>query len=230
MPVSEVPGPNTLAVTIPRMKAKFPCHKVSNCWQLKEVSALFHSEVIRHTNGWYRRNAVSPDWIVRADPLYVDWGPRGRIVDTGRTGNTLVKRALIERTGLRFDPALGTTGGEDTEFFRVLGRAGAVMVVTDDAHIFEEAPADRLCRYYLRRRSLRKGQSFARYKLQDIGASAVARAIFYGDAALKALLAGAGSVLVWPFDRASSLRLALLGWMNAGKLREMTGLPPPRMY
>ncbi|WP_368855023.1 glycosyltransferase family 2 protein, partial [Klebsiella pneumoniae] len=69
--------------------------------------------------------------LVQANPLHVDWGRRGRKVDTGRSGNVLFRRARVERLGLRFDPALGKTGGEDTDFFHRLHRAGAVIVVTD---------------------------------------------------------------------------------------------------
>ncbi len=172
----------------------------------------------------------TPDWLVRANPLYVDWGARGRLVETGRTGNVLMRREAVERAGLRFDPQLGASGGEDTEFFRALGRSGVRMVVTDDAQIWEEAPADRLRPAYLRRRSLRKGQSYARFRLRDIGGAHLGKALFFADALAKTAIAAAGAAAIRPFDRARSLQWALKGWMNAGKLRELPGWPLPRMY
>jgi hypothetical protein len=34
---------------------------------------------------------------------------------------------------------------------------------------------------------------------------------------------------LWPFDKARSLRFAMRGWMNVGKLRELFRLEPPHM-
>ncbi len=173
--------------------------------------------------------AGTPAWIVAANPLHVDWGHRGRRVQVGRSGNTLVRRAMITKTGTRFDASLGRTGGEDTLFFHALSRAGAVMVVTDDAMIHEDAPPARVNLHYFRHRAIRTGQIYGRFVLATGTQGRAARAKFYSGAVVKAA-AGLGLAgLLWPFDKAKALPLAIRGWMNVGKLRELLQLDPPHM-
>ncbi|MEZ5775990.1 MAG: glycosyltransferase family 2 protein [Hyphomicrobiaceae bacterium] len=173
--------------------------------------------------------AGTPDWLVAANPLYVEWGHRGKRVEIGRTGNTLVKRALIERHALRFDPKFGQTGGSDTDFFHRLGKTGAIMVVTDDAMIYEDAPPERLKPTYLRMLALRKGQSYARHRLAAI-ASPGGRAGFVAGALLKAAAGYAMTAALRPVDRARSLKMLMKARLNAGKLREVAGRPMPAVY
>ncbi|MFK8252508.1 glycosyltransferase family 2 protein [Ancylobacter terrae] len=172
----------------------------------------------------------TPGWLVAANPLYTDWGPRGRRLATGRSGNVLFRRALVEAHGIRFDPALGRTGGEDTDFFSRLHRAGAVMVATDDARIEEEAPPARLQLAYIHRRALRSGQSYARFRLAGARGLDPRGLAFHADAAAKALIGGLGAALARPFSRAAALRLSQKAWLNLGKLRQITGRDLPSMY
>ncbi len=171
----------------------------------------------------------TPDWIVRANPLHVDWGRRGTRVIVGRGGNTLMRRALVETHKLRFDPALGRTGGEDTSFFHAFGRAGGVMVVTDDALVHEDAPPSRVNVAYFRHRALRTGQIYARFVVNEIAQSPLEQTRFYAGAVVKAAIALGGGAFLYPIDRARWLKLAMRGWMNLGKLRELFGLEPSHM-
>ncbi len=171
----------------------------------------------------------TPDWIVAANPLHVDWGVRGRRVSVGRSGNTLIKRSLISRHGVRFDEALGRTGGEDTLFFHTLGCHGAKMIVTDDAVVSEDAPPTRVNTTYFRRRALRTGQIYARFATSRLCPTAVSRLTFFAGASLKAFGALILAAACYPFDRAAWLRLSMRGWMNVGKLRELARLPPSHM-
>lgn len=168
-------------------------------------------------------------WIVDANPLHVDWGKRGRRVAVGRSGNTLVRRSLIIEHNVRFDEALGRTGGEDTLFFHTLGRYGAVMVVTDDAHVCEDAPAARVNLTYFRHRALRTGQTYARFATLRLRPTMLGRLGFYAGATVKAGAALAIAPLLFPFNPAAALKLSMRGWMNAGKLRELARLPPAHM-
>lgn len=171
----------------------------------------------------------TPGWLVRANPLYVDWGKRGRRVETGRSGNALIDLEFVHRHGLRFDPALGRSGGEDTQFFAALHAKGGRLVATDDAPVFEHVPAERLDPAYLRGRSLRSGQSFARIMLGD-GGSVAGRVQFALDAGAKMAVAFTAAAALRPMDRAVALRFAIKGWMNLGKLREVAGLALATMY
>ncbi|KPL51034.1 hypothetical protein ABB55_01365 [Prosthecomicrobium hirschii] len=172
----------------------------------------------------------TPDWLRRANPLHVDWGRRGRRVDTGRTGNVLFRRDDPRWSALRFDPAYGRTGGEDTDYFHRLHRAGAAIVVTDDARIDEEVPAARLQPRYLRRRALRSGQSYAGFRLGGRRGLDPAGLVFHAGNAAKALAGLAAALLLRPVDRARSLRFALKFWLNLGKLRQLTGRDLPSLY
>ena len=172
---------------------------------------------------------TTPAWIVAANPLHVDWGHRGRRVQVGRSGNTLVKRAAIIKAAARFDVSLGRTGGEDTLFFHTLAKAGAVMVVTDDAIIHEDAPPARVNLQYFRQRAVRTGQIYGRFILTTGPQGGLARTKFFGAALLKASAALALAGLLWPFDKARALPFAIRGWMNVGKLRELLQLKPTQM-
>lgn len=172
---------------------------------------------------------TAPAWLVRADPLHVDWGRRGRLVDTGRSGNTLFDLDYVHERGLRFDPALGSSGGEDTAFFAAFHRAGGRMVVTDDARVYEHVSPERLDLGYIRTRSLRSGQSWAGIAL-GADVSPLRRRLFALDAAAKMMIAHTLALLLRPFDRAASLRFSIKGWMNRGKLRACAGRPAMQMY
>lgn len=172
----------------------------------------------------------TPAWVERANPLYADWGRRGSAIATGRTSNVLLRTELVRTHRLRFDPALGRTGGEDTEFFGALAERGGRIVVTDDASVFEQAPPERLQPGYLKLRALRRGQSYARFRNRRAGSRPLVKALFYSGAAVKAAVGLGAAAVLWPLDRAISLRLSQRGWMNAGKLREVLGLPLPEMY
>jgi succinoglycan biosynthesis protein ExoM len=170
----------------------------------------------------------TPDWLVEANPAFVDWGGRGKRLDTGRSGNVLIRRSVIGDN--RFDPRLGKTGGEDTDFFNRLHRAGAVIVAADDACAYEEVPVARLEPTYIRRRAMRSGQSYAQFRLGEQAGRPLAKALFYLDAAAKSLAAFAMSVALRPVRRDRSFKLEQRGWMNLGKVRQITGRDLPSMY
>ena len=172
----------------------------------------------------------TPEWLRRANPLYVDWGPRGRLVDTGRSGNVLFRRDDERWRALRFDAALGRSGGEDTDFFHRMYLAGAVIVVTDDARIDEDAPAARLHPTYLRRRALRSGQSYARFRLGAVSRYSPRSVAFHVAAFGKSIAGFLLALALRPFDRGRSLAFMQKGWLNAGKLRHIAALDLPKMY
>ena len=172
----------------------------------------------------------TPAWLVAANPIYKDMGPRGLRIDTGRAGNVLIRRSIVDQAQTRFDPALGKTGGEDTDFFHRLYKAGAVIVVTDDARIYEEVPPGRLQPSYIRRRALRAGQSYARFRLRDGRGLDPSGLLFHLDAAAKCAVGFAGAWLLRPVRRGGALRLEQKAWMNLGKLRQITGRALPSMH
>ncbi|WP_346915618.1 glycosyltransferase family 2 protein [uncultured Roseibium sp.] len=171
----------------------------------------------------------TPAWLVRANPLYKDWGHRGKRLDTGRGGNTLVRMRLIRELALRFDPAYGITGGEDTVFFAEAASRGAVIVATDDAIIREHVPPERLSPTIILRRAIRAGQSYGILQQTHLP-SAAARLLFLLDAAAKTGLAAFLSLMFRPIDRARHFRMRQKLARNLGKLRSAFDLPLPEVY
>ena len=104
----------------------------------------------------YRPDA--PRWMVEGDfhstfPVFVNGAIR-----TGYTCNVLVRWNESYRK-LRFDPALGKSGGEDTAFFYQLTALGGTIDYARDALVEEPVPAERASMDWLVRRRLRFGQT-----------------------------------------------------------------------
>jgi succinoglycan biosynthesis protein ExoM len=167
----------------------------------------------------------TPDWFALENPLFQDWGwhEHGREHPQGRSGNTLVRRALIETHRLRFDASFGRTGGEDTEFFERCHQLGAKMVVTNRAAAREEVPADRVTTAYVHDRCARTGQIYARVKHQSADMTSIRWMGFILGTFLK--LGASLSLYVATAWWGPRLRLRFGAWVasNRGKLREVFG-------
>ncbi|MGC5585151.1 glycosyltransferase family 2 protein [Ornithinimicrobium sp. W1665] len=85
--------------------------------------------------------------------------PAGPFTGDVGGGNVLVDLDLVVRAGVRFDPRLGRSGGEDTLFFRQLALAGARSVWAPDALVVERPVPERVTTGALLRRSYRNGRS-----------------------------------------------------------------------
>ena len=104
----------------------------------------------------------SPSWLPHCDlhstrPVWI----RGRI-ETGYTGNVLLRRAAIERAGLAFRVELGRSGGEDSDFFYHFRDAGGRIGYAPAALVYEPVPIERCTLAYILRRNFRRGQTHAR--------------------------------------------------------------------
>lgn len=91
--------------------------------------------------------------------------PTGTKIDVAATNNLLLDLSQINPLGLRFDTALGLTGGSDTLFTRQLVRSGLVMVWCDEAIVIDRVPASRLNREWVLKRAFRSGNSSVRVSL-----------------------------------------------------------------
>lgn len=116
--------------------------------------------------------AEAPRWMVEGDfhstyPVFV-----GGVIRTGYTCNVLIRWSAPYR-GLRFDVALGQSGGEDTAFFYQLTGLGGTIDYAPEAVVDDPVPANRATMAWLVRRRLRFGQTHG--MLQDnVGAKALA--------------------------------------------------------
>ena len=89
--------------------------------------------------------AGAPAWLGKADVFDRRRPATGTTVThrDARTGNLLLRKALIAEDGEWFDPAFGTTGGEDSDFFgRQLAR-GRTFVWCNEAVAFETVVPER---------------------------------------------------------------------------------------
>ncbi|PXA98353.1 glycosyl transferase family A [Nostoc sp. 3335mG] len=103
-------------------------------------------------------DAAAPAWMAEGDfhstrPVYVD----GRI-RTGYTCNVLI-RWTAPFSSLRFDPALGRSGGEDTDFFYRLTGLGGMIDYAPEALVEEPVTEARASMDWLVQRRLRFGQT-----------------------------------------------------------------------
>lgn len=101
----------------------------------------------------------APDWMRTADvhstfPVWV-----GGEIRTGYTCNVLMRMDSPAITGQRFNPERGQTGGEDTEFFAGIHRAGGRIAYAPAAWIEEAVPDSRASFGWLARRWFRMGQT-----------------------------------------------------------------------
>ncbi|MGE3928881.1 MAG: glycosyltransferase family 2 protein [Hyphomonadaceae bacterium] len=130
-----------------------------------------------YVRGVYPESA--PDWVRRADPFTRDYGADGAPPPRLASGNVLFRRSLVGAHGVRFDPAFGRSGGEDSDFFNRLRQAGARAAASRTAIVNEIVPADRVTEAYLRARNRRQGQTDGRKARAaghggGLGASAIA--------------------------------------------------------
>jgi succinoglycan biosynthesis protein ExoM len=102
----------------------------------------------------------TPNWIRQGDYHSNRVTERDRIT-TGYTSNVLIDMAFVRRHGLRFDPALGRTGGEDTMFFHAMYRKGGVLRYASRAIVYESVVPSRANFAWVVKRRYRAGQARA---------------------------------------------------------------------
>lgn len=117
------------------------------------------SVVLGPVRGIYGEDA--PDWFQRHQ--FHDTYPtllKGGVIRDGYTCNVLFRFADLK--GLRFDLALGRSGGEDTDFISRLYRQGCRIAYCEAALVYEAVAPNRLSARWLLTRSFRSGQTHAR--------------------------------------------------------------------
>jgi len=102
----------------------------------------------------------TPDWIRQNDFHTNRVAIREGTVETGHTSNVLMRFAGTRARRTRFDVALGQSGGEDTDLFFRLHRAGMKLTVCDDAVVEEEVAPARLRLQWLIDRRFAEGTHY----------------------------------------------------------------------
>ncbi len=123
---------------------------------LEKAQASGAAAVLGPVRAIYEPDA--PDWMVAGDfhstmPVFV-----GGEIRTGYTCNVLIRWVAPFRA-LRFNTALGRSGGEDTDFFYRLTGLGGKIDYAPEAVVEEPVPAARASMDWLTKRRLRFGQT-----------------------------------------------------------------------
>jgi succinoglycan biosynthesis protein ExoM len=161
---------------------------------------------------------ASAKWRWRAP-----WGSWGNVdgapLDCAGTGNVIFRAAIVWRHGLRFNPALNASGGEDTDFFRRFHALGGRIILSTLAITTEAVTMDRLTLHGHWRKAYRNGHNKARERKRPVR-RAVKRGV---GGALKIATAPLLIVGGWTI----AMKLALSGMLNvaeaAGTIHALCG-------
>lgn len=145
---------------------------------------------------------AAPAWIARAGFFDIVGEGDGEEVAEGATCNALIDLGFVERHQLRFDPAFGFSGAEDTLFFRSIRARGGRLIFSDAALVHDIIPENRARLDWLRKRWRRTGNTDARIKMLEgasrvrIAVSGAARCVLGGAIALAGLAPAVGGDFV----------------------------------
>ncbi|WP_274631343.1 glycosyltransferase [Arvimicrobium flavum] len=169
----------------------------------------------------------APGWMKRGDfhstaPVWVNGDIR-----TGYTCNVLLRLASPHVSQRRFNLALGSTGGEDTEYFTQLHQAGGRITFAPAATVYEKVPQNRALFNWLTKRRFRFGQTHGRLLGETRQGLAGLRQV--GLAAAKAgyCFAAAAALAIAPVRRN---RFVLRGILHSGVVSGLLGFREIRQY
>jgi len=97
-----------------------------------------------------------PGWIV-AGGFFAKRCNDGDEIEEGYTSNVMMRTAAIAASGVLFDEALNSIGGEDVVFFRALRARGFNIKFSAGSLVYESIPRGRASLKWMMRRWLRAG-------------------------------------------------------------------------
>lgn len=169
------------------------------------------------------------DWMVRGDYHSTKPPPQPGPMQTGCSANVLIRRDAPSLAGLRFDPALGRCGGEDTVFFHQVYTRGGLLRFAPQALVYEKTAPQRLSLAWLLQRRLRAGQSHAQARIVTSSAPLRTRA----ELLLAALAKGSFCAAMSALQAASKPRRnfwLIRGALHLGTASKCFGLREQVLY
>lgn len=110
---------------------------------------------------------VEPEpWITATGVFDRQRRETGTSLRGGASNNLLLDLNWLRTAGLRFDPAFGASGGEDTMLTHAIVAAGGMIRWCDEAEVTERVPAARMTRGWISRRIVRSSNSWSRVELK----------------------------------------------------------------
>ncbi len=149
-------------------------------------------------------------------------------IKSGYSSNVQVDLECPAVSGLRFDPELGQTGGEDTKYFTQVFRRGGKIGYAADALVQEDVPESRACFSWLLKRRFRMGQTHGRLMLEGRrGFLPTAGALAKVFGKIVFCFATAGLNILNPARRNNAI---LRGLMHMGVVFGIFGIRELRLY
>ena len=170
----------------------------------------------------------TPAWMREGDYHSSHVPVRGGRVETGQSGNVLMRWSDGPIRTERFLLEKGRTGGEDVEFFFRLTRLGCRLGAEEAAKLYEEAPEHRLSYRWLVERKFIAGQFHGAHS----GPAEAGRGYRLKLLMLSGLKAGYSFAVALALCWSQSLRIrwALRGWMHAGVCAAVLGIGQAERY
>lgn len=168
---------------------------------------------------------TTPTWIKAANPLFENWGPRGKRLYRGHARNTLLDMKFIRALGLRFENPPGLSNGDDVVFFGHAAERGARIFATDDAAVQEHIPEQTFSIAYILDRTNSSGQAYGIMRLSR-HPDPLWHAVFALSALAKCAAAAPMAIALHLLHRGWSLRLRQVFARNKGKLQAVFTRPP----
>ncbi|WP_431065365.1 glycosyltransferase family 2 protein [Methylotuvimicrobium sp.] len=167
----------------------------------------------------YPSNA--PAWVVESGLIDRPSHKTGTTVVTGATNNTLVKRSLLDQYTGPFDREFGLTGGSDAALFRKAVKDGFKLIWCNEAIVSESVPDERMTFEFLKRRSYRGGQCYARIILAE--ATLIEKLMWF----FKRLAYTTVAILLVPFAMILGTKYTMRAirklFLNLGQLSVLSG-------
>lgn len=175
-----------------------------------KVDVVFGKVVVHYPDS-------APDWIKAGDLFGKDSHPHESPQKKGATSNALLKAYWVKEKDFRFDPFFGKSGGEDTDFFHRIYKAGGKLIYDAHAVVEEIVEPDRLNLEYIKKQNIRIGQTHYSYLWsKQSGLAYIKTGLF-----VLAQIAGYGvlSLISLPFGKKNYLRWYVLFVRNVEKLK-----------
>lgn len=159
----------------------------------------------------------APEWIIAGDLFGKDTHAHESLQKKGATSNALLKASWVRDQKIRFDPFFGKSGGEDTDFFHRIYKAGGKLIYDANAIVEEIVEPHRLNLEYIKKQNIRIGQTHYSYLWsKQSGFAYIKTGLF-----VLAQIAGYGvlTLLTLPLGKKRYLRWYVLFIRNIEKLR-----------
>lgn len=161
-----------------------------------------------------------PAWIVEGGFLNPAEHTTGAHLQHVATDNVLLHCSVFRQ--FRFDPRFNATGGEDTDFFLRVHKAGLLMVWAADAHVAARFPQERANARWLISRAFSDASRYTHARLLLSSGSPATRAMRVLRAAAGAV-GGMALLLRAPFGKRYSVQALRLMARSAGTFSALAG-------